>query len=63
LPVDVGRQRVTIELGPTKRTIKSHRQRIMEKMNVRSLAELVVLAERLGLSAVAAPPACPPAVL
>jgi FixJ family two-component response regulator len=35
-------------LGSTVRTIKAHRQRVMEKMQVRSLAELVSLAERVG---------------
>ena len=36
-------------LGATERTIKAHRQRVMEKMQVRSLAELVSLAERAGI--------------
>ena len=36
-------------LGGTERTIKAHRQRVMEKMQVQSLAELVSLAERVGL--------------
>ena len=36
-------------LGCTERTIKAHRQRVMEKMQVRSLAELVSLAERVGV--------------
>ena len=36
-------------LGSTERTIKAHRQRVMEKMQVRSLAELVSLAERVGV--------------
>ena len=35
-------------LGCTERTIKAHRHRVMEKMQVRSLAELVSLAERVG---------------
>ena len=35
-------------LGCTERTIKAHRQRVMEKMQVRSIAELVSLAERVG---------------
>jgi FixJ family two-component response regulator len=39
---------VAIELGTTERTIKAHRHRVMEKTQVRSLAELVSLAERLG---------------
>jgi len=35
-------------LGCTERTIKAHRHRVMEKMQVRSLPELVSLAERFG---------------
>jgi FixJ family two-component response regulator len=38
-------------LGCTERTIKAHRHRVMEKMQVRSLPELVSLAERIGVSA------------
>jgi RNA polymerase sigma factor (sigma-70 family) len=38
-------------IGGTERTIKAHRQRVMEKMQVRSLAELVSLAERVGVLA------------
>jgi RNA polymerase sigma factor (sigma-70 family) len=38
-------------LGCTERTIKAHRQRVMEKMQVRTLAELVSLAERVGVHA------------
>jgi FixJ family two-component response regulator len=36
-------------IGGTERTIKAHRHRVMEKMQVRSLAELVSLAERVGV--------------
>ena len=36
-------------LGCTERTIKAHRHRVMEKMRVQSLAELVSLAERAGV--------------
>ena len=36
-------------LGCTERTIKAHRQRVMEKMQVQSLAQLVSLAERVGV--------------
>ena len=36
-------------LGTTERTIKAHRHRVMEKMQVQSLAELVSLAERAGI--------------
>ena len=41
-------------LGCTERTIKAHRQRVMEKMQVQTLAELVSLAERVGVFASAA---------
>jgi RNA polymerase sigma factor (sigma-70 family) len=37
------------QLGISERTIKAHRQRVMEKMKVQSLAELVSIAERLGI--------------
>jgi FixJ family two-component response regulator len=37
------------DLGTTERTIKAHRHQVMEKLKVRSLAELVTFAERLGL--------------
>ena len=36
-------------LGATERTIKAHRHRVMEKMRVESLAELVSLAEQAGV--------------
>jgi FixJ family two-component response regulator len=39
-----------VELGATERTIKAHRQRVMEKMQVLTLAELVLIAERLNHS-------------
>jgi FixJ family two-component response regulator len=38
-------------LGATERTIKMHRQQVMEQPKVESLAELVTIAERLGLLA------------
>lgn len=37
------------ELGITERTIKAHRQRIFEKMQAGTVADLVSLAERLGI--------------
>jgi FixJ family two-component response regulator len=43
-------------LGCTARTIKAHRHRVMEKMQVRSLAELVSLAERVGVAVSATRP-------
>jgi RNA polymerase sigma factor (sigma-70 family) len=39
------------ELGTTERTIKAHRHRVMEKVQAASLAELVMIAERLGVLA------------
>ena len=42
-------KQIAHELGATERTIKAHRQQVMEKMKVQSLAELVSMAERLGL--------------
>lgn len=44
-------KQIAFALGPTERTIKAHRHMVMEKMDVRSLAELVLIAGRLGLSA------------
>jgi FixJ family two-component response regulator len=38
-------------LGTTERTIKAHRQQVMEKAKVQSLAELVSIAEQLGMLA------------
>jgi FixJ family two-component response regulator len=37
------------ELGATERTIKAHRSHLMEKLEIASVAELVVIAERLGI--------------
>jgi len=42
-------KQTAFELGTTERTIKAHRHQVMEKMNARSLAELVWMAERLGV--------------
>jgi FixJ family two-component response regulator len=42
-------KQVARALGGAERTIKAHRQRVMEKMQVQSLAELVSLAERVGV--------------
>jgi FixJ family two-component response regulator len=42
-------KQIAHELGATERTIKAHRHQVMEKMEVQSLAELVSIAERLGL--------------
>jgi RNA polymerase sigma factor (sigma-70 family) len=42
-------KQIALQLGTTERTIKAHRHRVMEKMGVESLAELVSSAERLGI--------------
>jgi RNA polymerase sigma factor (sigma-70 family) len=42
-------KQVANKLGATERTIKAHRHRVMEKLQVQSLAELVSLAERAGI--------------
>lgn len=42
-------KQIAAQLGATERTIKAHRHRVMEKMGVESLAELVSVAERLGV--------------
>ena len=42
-------KQIAHELGTSERTIKAHRQQVMEKCKVQSLAELVLIAERLGV--------------
>lgn len=42
-------KQIAYELGTAERTVKAHRHQVMEKMRVHSLAELVSIAERLGL--------------
>jgi FixJ family two-component response regulator len=44
-------KQIAHELGTTVRTIKAHRQAVMEKLDVRSFAEAVSMAERLGMLA------------
>src|SRR3954452_18209398 len=44
-------KQIAHDLGTTERTIKAHRQQVMEKAKVRSLAELVSIAEQLGVLA------------
>jgi FixJ family two-component response regulator len=43
-------KQIAADLGIAEKTIKIHRARVMEKMNVQSLAELVRLAERAELN-------------
>jgi len=42
-------KQIAFDLGTTERTVKAHRQKIMEKLKARSVAELVSSAERLGM--------------
>ena len=42
-------KQIAFELGATVRTIKAHRQRVMKKLGVQTLAELVSIAERAGI--------------
>ena len=42
-------KQIAHDLGASERTIKAHRHNVMEKFKVKSLAELVSIAEKLGL--------------
>jgi FixJ family two-component response regulator len=53
-------KQVAADLGTVEKTIKVHRGRVMEKMGVRSVAELARLAERVG--AAGPPPAISPPI-
>jgi FixJ family two-component response regulator len=44
-------KQIAAELGASEKTIKVHRARVMEKMGVQSVAELVHLAEKAGMTA------------
>lgn len=43
-------KQIALKLGTVEKTIKVHRARVMEKMEVKSVAELVVLADKAGIS-------------
>ena len=43
-------KQIAVALGTTEKTIKVHRARVMDKMHAQSLAELVRLAGRAGIS-------------
>ena len=43
-------KQIAYDLGIVEKTVKVHRARVMEKLRVRSVAELVRLAERLGVT-------------
>jgi FixJ family two-component response regulator len=42
-------KQIAFELGTVEKTVKVHRARVMEKMEVQSLAELVRITERMGI--------------
>ena len=42
-------KQIAAELGTAERTVKWHRHNLMQRLQLQSLAELVSLAERLGL--------------
>jgi len=44
-------KQIAFELGTVEKTIKVHRARVMEKMQVNSLADLVRMAEKIGVPA------------
>jgi len=52
-------KQIAHELGTTERTVKAHRQRVMEKLQVESLAQLVSMAEHLDALSAATPPVQP----
>jgi FixJ family two-component response regulator len=43
-------KQIAYEIGTSERTVKAHRRKIMEKLDVRSFAEAVTVADRLGLT-------------
>jgi len=45
-------KQIAADLGTVEKTVKVHRSRVMVKMGVRSLADLVRMAERIGLTAI-----------
>ena len=44
-------KQIAAELGMSEKTVKAHRAQVMEKMQVSSVAQLVLLAEKVGLTA------------
>jgi FixJ family two-component response regulator len=43
-------KQVASELGTVEQTIKAHRRRVMAKMEATSLAQLIRIADKIGLS-------------
>jgi FixJ family two-component response regulator len=44
-------KQIAAELGMSEKTVKVHRAQVMQKMQVSSVAQLVLLAEKVGLTA------------
>jgi FixJ family two-component response regulator len=44
-------KQIAAELGMSEKTVKAHRAQVMQKMQVSSLAQLVLLAQKVGLTA------------
>jgi len=44
-------KQIAAELGLSEKTVKAHRAQVMQKMQVSSVAQLVLLAEKVGLTA------------
>jgi FixJ family two-component response regulator len=42
-------KQIALQLGTSEKTVKAQRRRVMEKMEAQSLAQLIYMAERLGL--------------
>lgn len=42
-------KRIALDLGTTEKTVKVHRSRVMHKLEAESLADLVLIAQKLGL--------------
>jgi FixJ family two-component response regulator len=42
-------KQIAAQLGASEKTIKAHRGQVMHKMKAESLAELIHIAEKLGL--------------
>jgi FixJ family two-component response regulator len=43
-------KQIAAALGTSEKTVKVHRARVMQKMRVSSVAQLVLLAEKVGLT-------------
>ena len=51
MQIEIGQQQIAADLNVGEVTVKVHRGQVMRKMGVRSVAELVRVADKLGVSA------------